>query len=1172
MKTAIRIPIALAVFPCLLLVLLCAGSWAVRPYTPVHPDPVLEPWRWRTFPELKGLGLRCMAEDRDGNMWFGTDEGVRVYDGVKWTAYTEEDGLPGAPVNLLCAARDGGVYAGTEMGIGRFSGENWTRVFPPEGDHPWLINDLMEAADRSLWAGTAWGALHLSQDRWTLYTTEEMGDALRVLAPYVQLSIVPDGAALVRPWNEGSGLRIAEGGWLGVDRGQVPAVIWSLVPGGPGETSGLKVGDRIIAVGGHPLITQGRLDGSSGTSVALTIQRKDQAQPVEVTLTRQPVEGTFRAFPVFDVFEDRTGAMWFGLSSRFEGGEIVRYDIRTPHSEGVWQLYRAEDGLSIGYGPRIAQTRNGTIWTVSNDPSGCVNRFDGASWTYLRLSTLGGDDINPSILETGDGALWVSGFGALHVLREGEWVIYRIPDASLPYHRARLLETSKGALWISGMEQEAASLDYRTVRWTSYGGMHFQCETPDGAQWFLSRDSRAVRYDGRDWVRYGIEDGLMDAPSALIATREGGVWAAGSHAGAAATARFERGKWSRQVHPTFSQAIHANALFQSSDGSLWFGSQGFDRRLGYRGGVLRFGPSPGTGRETWTRYTSPGTPPSPYAIGQTSDGTLWFGGGRLRRFDGQNWSVVTDLKGLSSWVHEIYGTEDGLWVGTRTYGIFHFDGQTWKQYDVQNGLADNLITGICQTDSGSVWVATGKGVSRFDGRTWTTHALPPGLRGRRMSLRQSRDGALWINLPDFRTSRYEFETDPPETEITVSLDEVSQPGNTILSWVGADPWHLTLDEDLQYAWRLDEGVWSPFSPEKNHVFFSLSSGDHTFEVKARDGDFNEDPTPAVLHFTVVPPVWQEPWFVGLMAVLLGAIGFQTVRVVRRDRRLQESNAALSDANRDLFGLNRALEETNRHLREAQAQLVQSAKMASLGNLVAGVAHEINTPIGAANSAADVSGRCIDRIVDVLDHNETVAAIVEDAQFQKALKLLKDSNQIAVTAGERIARIVRTLRNFARLDESDFQEADVHEGLDSTLTLLHHELKNRISVVKEYGEIPPICCYPNELNQVFMNLLVNAIQAIEGQGTIRIETTVDRAYVYVKISDTGVGIPPRDIDRIFDPGFTTKGVGVGTGLGLSISYNIVQKHRGKIEVESEVGKGSTFTVRIPNTDLKQSRRA
>ena len=182
---------------------LAAGEClAVRPYEPMQPDPVLESWRWRSFPELKGLGLQCMVEDRYGNMWFGTDGGVRRYDGLNWKVYTPEDGLLGAPVWTLCAARDSSVYAGTEMGISRFREGVWRRVFPLEGDLFWYVLDLMEASDGSLWAGTEWGALHLSARGATLYTNEEIGAAVRMLAPYVRVSIVPDRVAPVYPWTK----------------------------------------------------------------------------------------------------------------------------------------------------------------------------------------------------------------------------------------------------------------------------------------------------------------------------------------------------------------------------------------------------------------------------------------------------------------------------------------------------------------------------------------------------------------------------------------------------------------------------------------------------------------------------------------------------------------------------------------------------------------------------------------------------------------------------------------------------------------------------------------------------------------------------------------------------------------------------------------------------------
>ncbi|MEE9169689.1 MAG: ATP-binding protein, partial [bacterium] len=166
------------------------------------------------------------------------------------------------------------------------------------------------------------------------------------------------------------------------------------------------------------------------------------------------------------------------------------------------------------------------------------------------------------------------------------------------------------------------------------------------------------------------------------------------------------------------------------------------------------------------------------------------------------------------------------------------------------------------------------------------------------------------------------------------------------------------------------------------------------------------------------------------------------------------------------------------------------------------------------------------------------------------------------------RIVNSLKSFARLDEAVFQITDLHEGLESILTLLDQDLEGRISVVKEYGEIPLLACYPGELNQMFMNLLMNAVQAIERNGTITIRSFVEKGNVHVQIKDTGIGVSSERIKELFDPSFTKKGHRVKAGLGLFASYNIIQKHHGEIKVESEVGKGSTFTVILP-MDLEKA---
>lgn len=255
-------------------------------------------------------------------------------------------------------------------------------------------------------------------------------------------------------------------------------------------------------------------------------------------------------------------------------------------------------------------------------------------------------------------------------------------------------------------------------------------------------------------------------------------------------------------------------------------------------------------------------------------------------------------------------------------------------------------------------------------------------------------------------------------------------------------------------------------------------------------------------------------------------------------------------------------EALQQLRETQARLIQSEKMASLGSLVAGVAHEINTPIGSIQSNADVAQRAVELIREWVSQWAGTEAGVVDGSLARALKSLDDTNTLTKLAIERIVTIVKSLRNFARLDEASVQRADLHVGIDSTLTLLHHELGRRIHVRRNYGSVPEIECAPGQLNQAFMNLLVNAIQAIDGEGTITITTYQKGKSAVLEFSDTGRGISAEDLDRIFDPGFTTKGVGTGLGLGLATVYRIIQDHGGSIHVISEPGKGATFTVRLP----------
>ncbi len=275
------------------------------------------------------------------------------------------------------------------------------------------------------------------------------------------------------------------------------------------------------------------------------------------------------------------------------------------------------------------------------------------------------------------------------------------------------------------------------------------------------------------------------------------------------------------------------------------------------------------------------------------------------------------------------------------------------------------------------------------------------------------------------------------------------------------------------------------------------------------------------------------------------------RLEEKNRQLAHQAEELEYQTEELSSLNESLEEAMRQLQDAQVQLVQSEKMAALGQLTAGVAHEINTPLGAINSNTEI----IEMVTQYLKGSD-------DVKVQYMIEKLDKANDTNKMACERIIQIVRHLKNFARLDESDFKEACLTEGLESVLLLSHNLLKHRITIHKSYGDIPMVKCFPNQLNQVFMNIIVNAAQAIGDQGDIWIKTWASSEKVYVQIRDNGEGIPEKNLHKIFDPGFTTKGVGVGTGLGLSICYKIVEKHKGQIRVVSKLGAGSTFTIELP----------
>jgi signal transduction histidine kinase len=309
----------------------------------------------------------------------------------------------------------------------------------------------------------------------------------------------------------------------------------------------------------------------------------------------------------------------------------------------------------------------------------------------------------------------------------------------------------------------------------------------------------------------------------------------------------------------------------------------------------------------------------------------------------------------------------------------------------------------------------------------------------------------------------------------------------------------------------------------------------------------------------------------LILIVIGYISKQ-----KDNRLLKQQKESILNINKELKTKNDAVESGIKKLKDTQSKLVESEKMASLGQLTAGVAHEINNPVNFISSNIKPLKLSISEIMEILNEyrklNDTES---KESNIQKAKELeekydieylIKELNTILAginDGAERTKEIVLGLRNFSRLDKHQLKEIKLPEVIDSNLVLLRNQYKDRIEIQKSYDEnIPCIQCYPGQLSQVIMNILNNAIQAIDGKGTISVKTRLSGKEAQILISDTGKGIPNDKLDNIFDPFYTTKEVGKGTGLGLSISYGIIQEHNGKIDVNSELEKGTTFTITLP----------
>lgn len=612
------------------------------------------------------------------------------------------------------------------------------------------------------------------------------------------------------------------------------------------------------------------------------------------------------------------------------------------------------------------------------------------------------------------------------------------------------------------------------------------------------------------------------------------------------------------------------------------------------------------------------------SIFQDKSGVVWVGtskGLHVFNSDKQNFTRVakknTSVMLLNKPVYAIHeDTDRNLWLGTED-GLYRLDSQRkeFTEYTVKDGLPDNVVYGILEDSKHNLWLSTNKGLSKIRKNSISTkitcinynqnnwlhcNAFNIGAYYRAKSdilYFGCNEGIIFFRPSDIAGNNFVPPVTITDFQLFFEPVSISNGKKTPLSKAISETEKIELrynqnvlyfefaalsfidNKKNEYAYFMEEfdKDWNYIKHKRNATYTNLDPGTYTFKVKAanNDGVWNEEGTS--IQIIITPPFYRQTWFylvcaAGLIFMVVAYVHYRTHELEKNEQILVQK---VKERTEEVIKQKEELEATLENLKITQAQLVQAEKMASLGILTAGVAHEINNPINFVSANVEPLQQDIQDMLQIVSGYETVIARYTLTDKFKEVEDLKKELDYGLLIGEinqllrgikegatRTSDIVKGLRNFSRLDENEMKPVNVNDGIESTLLVLSNQLKNKVKVTKDLGKVDEILGFPGKLNQVFMNVINNAFQAIPGNGEIKIKTFMAAGNVVISIEDNGIGMTEEVKNRVFEPFFTTKKVGAGTGLGLSISYGIIKDHNGDIAVESKPGIGTTFIIALP----------
>lgn len=921
-----------------------------------------------------------------------------------------------------------------------------------------------------------------------------------------------------------------------------------------------------------------------------------------------------------DVLEEEDGTLWFAISSDLEEGKLLKFRRETLEEEqiGQFEVVSSAAGSPLGEGQKLLLAQDGKIWVINSTSNKGIHVFDGRKWEVIHLNEqFGGDEYMADIIQSANGAIWISSMAKIYAFEKGRWQKYRAPEYPIPANHIILQNSSSHQIWVAGYKSKVSLFDFSTENWVTYANLSFQCEISPEQQWFLEANNLIVQRNGDKWISHGVADGVIDSPTRIIKTSTDQIWVAGSHQGLAATAVLKDGKWERHVHPKLSWGIDYRAVFEARDGSIWFGgSVDADRNKGFLCGILQL-PNPTDDKLKWVHhvYRENGlTQANAYGIGQSKDGKIWIGGSKLLNFDGRQWNQLEDER-LQQYVNYVYSTDELLLVGSRYYGLFIFDGKKWENQNTSTGLSGNTIISIDLLPDSSIIVATENDICRFDGSSWTHNIFPQKLNMEFEggTIFHTAENELWINhVPrpwkrraynnnfeqigkaQFFTTFYRPDPTPPETTFDFFLESVSPRGNSLISWQGKDFQAQTPSESLSYSYRLDGGEWSPFSTKKQQAFMGLPSGDHSMEVRARDLDFNVDPTPARIEFRVLPPIWRQAWFLTLLLLFLIIFGIYEYRVLSKKRKLEILNASLQKANKKLKFKGRKIEEQNREILEQQAQILKQANILEVNNKdLEGRNEEIRQQRDKLEEMVEKVERLSkDRLTFFTNISHELRTPL--SLILGPISILQDTeSKLSTTQRNQFYQIIQ--RNAARLLKLINQLLELRRIEQRTLALKLSEIRLPMYISEMMALFKSLAAKRNihldfvdtsednfvaldadKVEKIIVNLLSNAFKYTPEGGNILLTLETIYAadeglkldhekYFKIKINDNGCGIEQDQLDIIFEKYYTSASnlqEVKGVGIGLYYTKDLIRLMKGEIKVNSEIGVGTTFIVYLP----------